>query len=266
MNKAMKISAGALAITLAGMATFPLANAAPVSDELTISNYESVSANLSPTGELQTAIIVDQLTVFGNGEAVVSNPVVGQSQRNLSTLEQFTAENGAVETTVSANGTTELRALSDYDGALPASLTATYYLDGEEIDPEDLGSATGELRVEYTVTNETGELETITYTDAAGNTVTKEVMIYTPLAGSFSTVLPSSFSNVASPEAAVAADGRGGTKVQWSLTLLPPLSSPTATFGYTAEIADGAIPEANLSLIPVKPMDNATAASAVASY
>lgn len=266
MNKATKISAGALAVAMLGMATFPLANAAPIDDDLMISNYESVSADLSATGELQSAIIVDQLTVFGNGEAVVSNPVAGDAQRNLSTFEQFVAENGAVQTTVSANGTTEMRALADYEGDLPVSLSAKYFLDGKEIDPADLGDATGELRVEYTVTNETGQMETITYTDAAGATITKDVMIYTPIAGSFATVLPSSFSNVASPEAAVAADGRGNTKVQWSLTLLPPLSSPSATFGYTADIANGAIPQANLSVIPVKPMDNPTASSAVSSY
>lgn len=266
MTKATTISAGALAVAMLGMATFPLANAAPITDELEISNYESVSAQLSASGELQSAIIVDQLTIFGNGETVVTNPVTGGSQRNLSGFEQYAVTNGAVETTVSANGTTELRSLADYEGELPVSLTAKYFLDGAEVTPEEVAGATGKLRVEYTVANETGQLETITFTDAAGETVTKEVMVYTPIAGSFSTVLPSSFSNVASPEAAVAADGRGATKVQWSLTLLPPLSSPTATFGYTADIANGQLPEANLSVIPVQPNDNPTASSAVASY
>ncbi len=266
MKKSTKISAGALTVAMLGMATFPLANAAPVSDEIRLSNYESVSASLSASGELDSAIIVDQLTILGNGEVAVSNPVVPGAQRNLSTFERFTGDSGVLQTTVDVNGSTELRTLSDYNGELPVSLTARYFLDGVEVDPQEIVRATGELRVEYTVTNETGELETITYTDAAGQPVTKEVMIYTPIAGSFNTVLSAGFSNVASPEAAVAADGRGNTKVQWSLTLLPPLSAPQATFGYTADIVDGSIPEANLSVIPVKPMDNPTASSAVASY
>jgi putative membrane protein len=145
-------------------------------------------------------------------------------------------------------------------------VSAKYFLDGQEVAPEKIKGATGELRVEYTVTNTTGSMETISYVDAAGETVTKEVMIYTPLAGSFSTVLPDSFSHVASKEGAVAADGRGRTKAQWSLTLLPPLSTPSATFGYTADIVNGELPEANLSIIPVRPYDNPTASSAVASY
>ncbi len=266
MSKATTISAGALAIAMLGMATFPLANAAAIGDDITISNYESVSSTLGPGGELKSAVIVDQLTILGNGEVVVSNPVAGDQQRNLSGFERLAQTGGAVETAVKVNGSTELRTLSDYEGDLPVSLTAKYFLDGQEIDPEEITRATGELQVEYTVANETGRTETITFTDASGATVSKDVVIYTPIAGSFATVLPAGFSNVASPEAAVAADGRGGTKVQWSLTLLPPLSSPTATFGYTADIVDGSIPEANLSVIPVKPMDNPTASSAVASY
>ena len=266
MNTTTKVSAGALAVAMLAMATFPLANAAPISDEIRISNYESVSGSLSASGELQGAVIVDQLTLMGNGRAVVSNPVVAGQQRNLSSFEQFAESGGVVETTVDVNGSTELRALSDYTGEMPVSLTARYFLDGREVSPQDITRATGSLRVEYTVANETGRMEAITFTDAAGRTVTKDVMIYTPIAGSFSTLLPAGFSNVASPEAAVAADGRGGTKVQWSLTLLPPLSTPTATFGYTADIVDGSIPQANLSVIPVKPMDNPTASSAVASY
>lgn len=266
MKKSAKISAGALSVTMAGMATLPLASAAPVDQDIRISNYESVSADLSASGELTSAVIVDQLTILGNGEAVISNPVAGDEQRNLSNFEKYTNENGVVETSVQVDGSTELRALSDYAGELPVSVSAKYFLDGQEVDPEKIKGASGQLRVEYTVTNTTGSMETISYVDAAGETVTKEVMIYTPLAGSFSTVLPDSFSHVASKEGAVAADGRGRTKAQWSLTLLPPLSTPSATFGYTADIVNGELPEANLSIIPVRPYDNPTASSAVASY
>ena len=42
----------------------------------------------------------------------------------------------------------------------------------------------------------------------------------------------------------MAGDGKGGTKLSFTMTLFPPIGSDTATFGYTAEIADGVVPRA----------------------
>ena len=40
----------------------------------------------------------------------------------------------------------------------------------------------------------------------------------------------------------MAGDGKGGTKMSFTMTLFPPIGSDTAEFGYTANIEDGVVP------------------------
>ena len=64
----------------------------------------------------------------------------------------------------------------------------------------------------------------------------------------------------------MAGDGRGGTRLTFSVSLIPPITSPTAEFGYTATIKDGEVPLANMSMAPVRPFDNPTTKNAADSY
>ncbi len=48
----------------------------------------------------------------------------------------------------------------------------------------------------------------------------------------------------------MAGDGRGGTKMSFTMTLFGPIGKPEATFGYEARITDGVIPKASISPSP----------------
>ena len=86
------------------------------------------------------------------------------------------------------------------------------------------------------------------------------------MVGSLTTVAPSTFTDVQSGQANMAGDGKGGTKLSFTMTLFPPLGSDTAEFGYTATITDGVVPRASISALPVNPLESPTFKTAADSY
>ena len=64
-----------------------------------------------------------------------------------------------------------------------------------------------------------------------------------PLVGSLVTVLPKGFYSISSDQAPSPADGRGGTRMTFTMTLLPPIGSTVAEIGYTARVEDVDHPE-----------------------
>jgi putative membrane protein len=148
----------------------------------------------------------------------------------------------------------------------PLDVSVAYKLDGEPVEPGDIVGESGELEVAYTVKNITGQPQEVSFPDGSGGTTTETVDVPIPMVGSLTTVAPESFSNVASDQANMAGDGKGGTKLSFTMTLFPPIGSDTAEFGYTADIVDGVVPRADVSALPVNPLESPTFAAAADSY
>ena len=87
-----------------------------------------------------------------------------------------------------------------------------------------------------------------------------------PLVGQLVTVLPKGFYSVGSDQATISADGRGGTRMTFTMTLLPPIGPTVAEIAYTAQVEDAIIPKASLSVAVVQPLKNPSLSSAAASY
>src|SRR5690606_19379498 len=141
-----------------------------------------------------------------------------------------------------------------------------YVLDGETVGPRAVVGREGTLEVRYTVTNLTAREDDVTYDDGTGTMVTATAETVIPMVGQLTTTLPPSFTDVASDQASIAGDGRGGTKLSFTMTLFPPIGSPTASFGYTAQIRGGIIPPANVSALPVTPLTSPSFKGGSASY
>ena len=124
----------------------------------------------------------------------------------------------------------------------------------------------GTLEVRYRVTNTTGIEKDVVFEDGLGAQKTSRESVVIPMVGSLTTILPSDFTKVSSAEANAAGDGRGGTKLSFTMTLIPPIGNDTASFGYTAQITDGAIPKATLSALPVDPLQSPSFKGGAASY
>ncbi|MCA1982547.1 hypothetical protein [Nocardioides nematodiphilus] len=231
-----------------------------------VTNTESVQVYLDPDGTLGMQHVYEQLTLAGHGSVKLSNPIATDGLRNLNGFSGVSVKDGnqIVDTTV--DGKKQLRSVSNYKGKLPVTLKIVYKLDGKVVKPGDLVGKSGHLEVTYTVENVTAVPTDLTFNDGKGGKVTKSVDVPIPLVGSLSTTAPENFDNVVSKEASMGGDGHGGTQMQFTMTLLPPVGPATSTFGYSADITDGVVPRAELQVLPVDPLQSPTFSGAAASY
>ena len=259
---------------LAGAATsavlLSLSSAAPAmaASDVLVVDRETVQVYMTPTGEVKVARVYDQVTATGQGTVTIKNPVGTDGLRNLDGLQDPDVVNGNVVKRITVDGEERARTVSSFpEEDLPVTITPTYTLDGETYDdPEDLVGKSGKLEVTYKVENVTSEPTTVTVTDGFGNEVEKQVDVPMPLVGSLVTLLPKEFYSVQSDQATASADGRGATRLTFTMTLLPPVGSAVAEFGYTAQVQDAIIPKATVSIAVVQPLKNPSLSTAAASY
>ena len=248
---------------IAAAATFP---AVAASGDVEVVNTETVSVYTDASGDVKTKRIYEQLALTGDGAVDLGNPVATDGLRNLDGFGGFDVEDGVQQVNVEVDGEKNLRTVSDFDGDLPLELSIAYELDGERIDPSELVGKSGDLKVSYTVKNITGQTQTITVDDGKGGTVEREVEVILPMVGSLTTTVPSSFRQVMSPQANLAGDGKGNTKLSFTMTLLAPVGSDTAEFTYTAKVKDAIVPDSEITALPVNPLEVPSFKSAGESY
>ncbi len=260
--------AAVIAVPTVFVLTTSPALASATADPVTITNTETVQARLDPSGKVDTARIYEQLALTGNGKVKLTNPVSTKGLRNLDSWGGYSVKDGkmAVDTTV--DGEQRLRTVSDFDKKkLPIKVAVTYTLNGKQLKkPGDVVGKKGRLEAHYVVENTSARSEPVTITDGYGKQVTEQADVVIPLVGQLTTVLPPEFGNVTSNEANKAGDGKGGTKLSFTVTLFPPVGAATAEFGWSAQVKDAIVPEAELTALPVSPLDSPTFKTAVSGY
>jgi putative membrane protein len=226
---------------------------------------EVLQAKLSPTGDVRQTRLYSQLTMVGDGTYTVTDPTATEGLRNLQGFGKPSVEDGQAVWNVAVDGKRALRTVSDYSGDLPVSVAVSYELDGESISPDDLVGRSGTLVATYTIKNESSEPTELTYEDAYGETRTETTDLPLPLAGQFESTLPKNFSDVTAEGGVVAGDGRGNTKLKWTLILFEPLGDLEQTLSYTAQVTDVSLPPATVQVVPVT-IDQTPLSSGNAAY
>lgn len=248
-----------IALSLTGTVAVLTASAWPAAAQegaVRVTNRETVQAFLTPAGEVRAARVYDQIDAFGKGSLTLENPVSTQGLRNLDGFRGYSVSGNKAVQEIEVDGEARLRTVSDFTKDIPVKITPTYRLNGEEIEAGDLVGKSGRLEVSYVVENVTSKPTEVKYVDGHGNEVVRTVDVPIPMVGQLVTVLPSRFTAVHSREASVAGDGRGGTKLSFTMTLFPPIGSDRAEFGYTAEVRDAVLPPANVTVVPVQPLQS----------
>ena len=238
-NVPLRVAAVSATTALVGM--LAAAPAVATEGDVQVVNTETVQVYTDATVAIDTKRIYEQLAVTGNGAVELSNPIETDGLRNLDGFGGFDVKDGQQVAELTVDGEQRLRTVSDYTGDLPLDVQVRYFLDGEPVEPGDVVGESGKLEVKYTVKNVTGVEQEVTFDDGKGGMVTKTVEVPIPMVGSLTTVAPPTFTNVESGEANMAGDGKGGTKLSFTMTLFPPIGSDTAEFGYTANISDGVV-------------------------
>jgi putative membrane protein len=256
----------AVIASLGLVAVLPSAAFAADSDGVEVVNTETVQVYMDAEGAVDSSRVYEQLTLTGKGSVKLNNPIEDSGLRNLDGFTGYDTVNGTQVVSADVDGVERLRTVSDFTGQLPLEVSVTYLLDGQEVEPNDVVGADGDLEVRYTVKNVTGVEQTVSFPDGSGGLTTETVVVPVPIVGSLSTVAPPSFTNVQSQQANIAGDGKGGTKLSFTMTLFPPIGSDTVEFGYTATIKDGVVPGASVSALPVNPLQSPSFKTAGDSY
>jgi putative membrane protein len=266
VKRRLVAGAAATATLIPALTLFGGAAVAAGSGGVRVSNTETVQAYLDPTGRLEVARVYEQVALRGTGTVALSNPVEAEGLRNLDGFGGFEVKDGAMVGTFDVDGEQRLRTVSDYTRKLPLEVKVSYVLDGKPVAPEDVVGRSGLLEVRYTVRNVTGTPRAISFDDGTGGSTTSTEQVVIPMVGSLTTTLPTTFTDVSSGEANVAGDGRGGTKLTFTMTLFGPIGAPETSFGYTARIVDGTIPKASVSALPVSPLASPSFKGGAESY
>jgi putative membrane protein len=254
------LAAGTAAVALVVYA--PVTTAVAQDGAPVITNTETVNVSLDPAGNVDVARVYDQIAIQGSGPVSYVNPVSTAGLRNLDGFGGFTVEEGAIVEETTVDGQLRRRTVSDFELDLPVSVTVEYKLDGEVIEPGDLVGKSGRVEVTYTIENQTGEPEEITVLGADNRALTETQTVYDPLAGSLSLTLPPNYTDVVSDSGFLTAgDGRGGTLMTFSVTLIGGLTDPVAVGSYTAKVENAVIPPASLSIVPVLVEENPSSAA-----
>jgi putative membrane protein len=264
-SSALTLGTGLAALALASTATAPGAYAA-AADDVDVVNTETVQVYVKPDGSIESQRVYEQLTLTGTGTTEIENPIEEEGLRDLNGFGTPDVEDGVQNLEVDVDGVERLRSVSEYTGDLPLDIDVEYRLDGELVEPGDVVGADGELEVLYTVRNITAEPQEVSFPDGRGGTSTETVDVPIPMVGSLTTVAPPTFTEVTSEQANMAGDGKGGTKLSFTMTLFPPIGSDTAEFGYTAHISDGVVPSSSVSALPVNPLESPSFKTAGESY
>jgi len=247
-----------LTVCTALSGTLALALAVPAgaatSGAPTVFNTETVSAQLSPNGSVDTARLFNQLVVTGDGTATIADPTSSKGLRALDGFSGPEVRDDMARYDIDVSGSEERRTVADFPkDRLPVTVEAEYRLDGVQVSAADLVGKSGELEVRYTVENVTGEPTEISFIDFQGKTVNKTVDVVTPYVGQLTTTLPASFRELRSNRADIAGDGRGGHQVAFTMALFTPIGANQHVLSYTAQVTDAELPPAHIQLVPVEP-------------
>ena len=244
----------AICLLTVGSMFASISGAAAAADPVQTVVRKSVVISADPSGAVQSKSMVTQLSSVGNGSQTVSVPIGTDKSRNLNTFgAPPTVGNNAVFN-LNVNGSSDERIYTSAD-INPVTVKTHATLDGKPINPSDIVNKTGVLNVEYTVTNTTARTQTVTYKDAAGNDVSKDVVVADPLVGSVGITLPQGFNEISAPAAQIGGNGNNGNTLAYSLVMFEPLGKVVNTIAYQSRITNGTLPAASLTILPVVPYD-----------
>lgn len=214
---------------------------------------ETLNVRMDADGDVRETNLLAHLTVDGQGRHTIEDPAATSRLRSMSgfTTPDADPDHDVVRWDVDLDGEpVELRSMSTHRGEVPAEVEVDVTLDGEPITAEEARGRDGRLEVRYTLRNTSHVPTEIRYPDEGGAEVTEEVDVPLPLVGTVETTLDQRFDDIDVGSAIVAGDGEGGTRLQWSLPLFPPLGETERELTFSADVTDAELPSVRATLVP----------------
>ncbi|MFZ1362231.1 MAG: hypothetical protein WAS05_04765 [Candidatus Nanopelagicales bacterium] len=230
-------------------------------NKLNVTVGKGVVVSSDPSGKPLLTAMVANTQASGKGTRTVEVPMA-TSQAGSSTSFSKPQMDGesAVYDINNQNGDIQHFGSSNaaFKEKLPVSVHVRTWLDGKEVAPADMVNVTGHVKVSYTIKNETGVDTDLTYKNADGNSVTKNVKVPVPFGAALSTTLPFGFADVNAPWAQ---GGMGPTGMILSGTAMlfgpvPIIGGMEKTLTYEARATNASLPAVNVQAAPVVLSEN----------
>jgi hypothetical protein len=225
---------------------------------------QSMQIRVNADGEPNSDLVnfrwsVGQLTVQAPPDVdetiTVPVPEQGVGARYLNRFGSPDVENGVAELEVPVSdgfGLQRTVSLAPGDFQPRVTLKAEFTLDGTPVKAQEIVGKSGVVTARYTITNLTAQPTEVTVNDLAGQPVTRTVNAMQPMLVIAGTLLPQRYTGLNLGTGAFGADGRGNNQVQWVALPFAPLSpSGSASFGWSANVTDGEIPEMIVQVAPI---------------
>ena len=196
--------------------------------DVEVVNTETVQVYMTADGDIDTKRVYEQLALTGKGSVDLTNPIATDGLRNLDGFGDFEVEDGEQIVKTDVDGEKNLRSVSDFNGDLPLDIDVNYELDGKHREARRPRRRERRARGHLQRRERHRRAAGGHVPDGKGGTITKTVEVPIPMVGSLTTVAPENFTNVTSEQANMAGDGKGGTKLSFTMTLFPPVGSDTA--------------------------------------
>lgn len=196
MNRNKKILNVTMAAGMAAvLGTTPVIAAAQEADN-GVSKEETVYVNATAEGEIKDITVSDWLKNSGSAEGDISDVSDLEGIKNVKGDETFTQDGDKVTWNTDSS---DIYYQGTSNKELPVDMKIKYYLDDQEITPEELAGKSGHLRMEVSYTNKSKKTVKVDK---------KDVEVYSPFVMVTGMILSSdNFSNVTIDNGKVISDG-----------------------------------------------------------
>jgi putative membrane protein len=173
--------AAALAALALVVGSVSVATSQPASSsDVTITDDETVYVIMDANGDVQDTVVVDWLKIIGSGEVTVVDKGEVDGVESLKEELEPEISNGNIAWTVEVDERRDVFYRTETSKPTPIEVSATYTLDGAEVDPAALAGETGRLGIEVTVVNTDRHEETLEFEAADGSIETSTAEYWTP--------------------------------------------------------------------------------------
>ncbi len=190
--------------------------ALPVKPEKVVDD-ETVYAIYDASGKWEKTIVIDWLRIVANGKVIIEDVFKGTKAENLKGSEKPVIKNGFIRWTLNVNGERDFYYRIDTRREPPLSVEVKYFIDGKEVDPEELAGKSGKLKIVVKVKNKLRKIVPVPYTNADGRVVERKEEIFVPLLTTVNlSFLSSRFDNIKTEGGLLNVSGEK-TSIMWML-------------------------------------------------
>jgi hypothetical protein len=145
----------------------------------------------------------------GQGTATVNVPISSSHARHNLLRKKPKVVNGVAQVKLNLKRSTSAHLVSDYERPLPVAVKVSYKLNGQPVSGSDIKGKSGNVEIDYQLTNTTAKPVKVCFKGFNGKLVKQTVSEVAPIYAYMSLTLPKHVSQFTAPGGFLNADRKG---------------------------------------------------------